>query len=232
MSPSGVYDGTGYGNDDNNDADGIYDQNVDEVAQHRKPFRAYYDARGQNHQGGGGGGGYSPADSSPPSRMTGYYDGSTGAGAGAEEEEDVDGVRYLPGASSSSTGGQQWAGDSRGGETDDMVASFSDDDVEELDGRSRYSGAMYARQEQQSRSKSLMRYSEIERERSRRRQHIVKQKAVKKFSPGTIKLSMMNAGIIPLKKGKEKKCILFLTTLGVVTKFITYLPSGERHNDQ
>lgn len=109
--------------------------------------------------------------------------------------------RYIPGAASSSSG-QQWTGGSRG-ETDDMVASFSDDEAEELEARSRFSNNPRYGGEHQTRSKSLMRYSEIERERSRRRQHIVKQKAVKKFSPGTIKLSMMNAGIIPLKRGTK-----------------------------
>jgi hypothetical protein len=185
MSPSGVYDRTGTAAYNEDDEDEYEDQ-----LNRNNTFRAQYDSRGQNHQGGGG-------YSSDSDRMTaGYYgDGSAGGG-------DEDG-RYGTGgaASSSSTGGQQWAaGDSR----DDMVASFSDDDAEEIDSRSRYSSAMNARYggDQQTRSKSLMRYSEIERERSRRRQHIVKQKAVKKFSPGTIKLSMMNAGIIPLKKGK------------------------------
>lgn len=51
-----------------------------------------------------------------------------------------------------------------------------------------------------SRSKSLMRYNELERERSRRRQHIVKQKTGTSIFP-SFKLSMMNSGIIPLKKG-------------------------------
>ena len=87
----------------------------------------------------------------------------------------------------------------------DFVTSFSDDDgEEELDARmSRYSNTMNARYETHARSKSLMRYNEIERERSKRRQNIVRQKTTSKFSPGTIKLSMMNAGIIPLKKGKN-----------------------------
>ena len=86
----------------------------------------------------------------------------------------------------------------------DFVTSFSDDEgEEELDVRmSRFSNTMNSRYETHSRSKSLMRYNEIERERSRRRQNIVRQKTTSKFSPGTIKLSMMNAGIIPLKKGE------------------------------
>ena len=45
-----------------------------------------------------------------------------------------------------------------------------------------------------------MRYNELERERSRRRQHIVKQKTGTSIFP-SFKLSMMNSGIIPLKKG-------------------------------
>ncbi len=52
-----------------------------------------------------------------------------------------------------------------------------------------------------ARSKSLMRYNELERERSQRRQHVVKQKTGTSLFP-SFKLSMMNSGIIPLKKGR------------------------------
>lgn len=87
---------------------------------------------------------------------------------------------------------------------DDYVTSFTDDENEELDARmSRYSNTAHGRYEAHSRSKSLMRYNEIERERSRRRQHIVRQKTGSKFSPATFKLSMVNAGVIPLKKGRH-----------------------------
>ncbi len=68
---------------------------------------------------------------------------------------------------------------------------------------SRFSNTMNSRYEAHSRSKSMMRYNEIERERSRRRQHIVKQKTTSKFSPGTMKLTLMNAGLIPLKKAEN-----------------------------
>ena len=84
-----------------------------------------------------------------------------------------------------------------------ITFSFSDDDVDDLDARmSRMSNTMNSRYESHSRSKSVMRFNEIERERSRRRQHIVKQKTTSKFSPGTMKLSLVNAGIIPIKKGQ------------------------------
>merc|ERR1719273_2395949 len=53
-----------------------------------------------------------------------------------------------------------------------------------------------------SRAKSLLRFNELERERSRRRQTIVKQKTSSKLFPGKLKLSMMNTGLIPLKKAE------------------------------
>ena len=52
-----------------------------------------------------------------------------------------------------------------------------------------------------SRAKSLLRFNELERERSRRRQTIVKQKTSSKLFPGKLKLSMMNTSVIPLQKG-------------------------------
>ncbi len=84
-----------------------------------------------------------------------------------------------------------------------LNCSFSEDDVDELEARmSRFSNTVNSRMDSHARSKSVMRYNEIERERSKRRQNIVKQKTTSKFSPGTMKLSLMNAGLIPLKKGR------------------------------
>ncbi len=77
---------------------------------------------------------------------------------------------------------------------------------------SRFSNTANSRYESHSRSKSVMRFNEIERERSKRRQNIVKQKTTSKFSPGTMKLSLVNAGIIPIKKGGHTykyKCVLW-----------------------
>ena len=83
------------------------------------------------------------------------------------------------------------------------VTSFGDEDVDELEARmSRFSNTMNTRMEHQARSKSMMRYTEIERERSRRRQKVVLQNERKKLFGGSIKLSMVNAGVIPLRKGK------------------------------
>ena len=56
-----------------------------------------------------------------------------------------------------------------------------------------------------NRTKSALRANEIERERSRRRQNIVKNKTSSKLFPGKLKLSMMNTGLIPLKKGRIQK---------------------------
>ena len=81
------------------------------------------------------------------------------------------------------------------------VTSFSEEEADELDSRlSRRGGPMA----EDNRSKSLMRFNELERERSRRRQDIVKYKTNTTF-PGTLKLQMMNTGLIPIKKGKQIK---------------------------
>jgi hypothetical protein len=87
---------------------------------------------------------------------------------------------------------------------DDYVTSFSgDEDPDELDARvSRFSNTMNTRYETHSRSKSMMRYTEIERERSRRRQKVVMNKGG--MWGGTLKLQMINSGVIPLKKGKKR----------------------------
>ena len=88
------------------------------------------------------------------------------------------------------------------------MTSFSDEEADELDSRlSRFTG----RDDhiiEDTRSKSLMRFNELERERSRRRQDIVKYKTGSKLFPGTLKLSMMNTGLIPIKKGKANQTFL------------------------
>lgn len=81
---------------------------------------------------------------------------------------------------------------------DEYVTSFSDEEADELDSRMPRGGAF----EGHARAKSLLRFNELERERSRRRQTIVKHKTGSKLFPGKLKLSMMNTGLIPLKKGR------------------------------
>ena len=84
-------------------------------------------------------------------------------------------------------------------EDDEYVTAFSDEEADDMDSRmSRGQGGGY---DPHSRAKSLLRFNELERERSRRRQTIVKQKTSSKLFPGKLKLSMMNTGLIPLKKG-------------------------------
>ena len=84
---------------------------------------------------------------------------------------------------------------------DEYVTAFSEEEADELDSRlSRIQGGQF---ESQGRAKSMLRANEIERERSRRRQTIVKNKTGSKLFPGRLKLSMMNTGLIPLKKGKK-----------------------------
>lgn len=80
---------------------------------------------------------------------------------------------------------------------DEYVTAFSDEEADDLDSRMARGGAGDAH----TRAKSLLRFNELERERSRRRQTIVKQKTSSKLFPGKLKLSMMNTGLIPLKKG-------------------------------
>jgi len=86
------------------------------------------------------------------------------------------------------------------------LTSFSDEEADELDSRlSRFSvggsGRMLPGGE--SRSKSLMRFNELERERSKRRMDIVKYKTGSESFPGKLKLSMMNTGLIPIKKAEN-----------------------------
>ena len=50
---------------------------------------------------------------------------------------------------------------------------------------------------------SMVRYTEIEKERSRRRQKVLMGPAG--MWGGTLKLSMVNAGVIPIKKGTNEQ---------------------------
>jgi len=85
------------------------------------------------------------------------------------------------------------------------MTSFSDEEADELDSRlSRFSmGGGRGLPGGESRSKSLMRFNELERERSKRRMEIVKYKTGSESFPGKIKLSMMNTGLIPIKKAEN-----------------------------
>ena len=149
----------------------------------------YPDAPGMHQQPGGAGqqgtGGYgmpAPMRGGGPPRPQPQQDGffqqpGRGRGGVATRDYDVDGDPYG-------------------------MTSFSDEEADELDSRlSRFSGRGEPVAED-PRSKSLMRFNELERERSRRRQDIVKYKTGSKLFPGTLKLSMMNTGLIPIKKGK------------------------------
>merc|ERR1719464_281627 len=81
------------------------------------------------------------------------------------------------------------------------VTSFSEEEADELDSRlSRRGNPMGG---EDNRSKSLMRFNELERERSRRRQDTVKYKTGSTGFPGTLKLQMMNTGLIPIKKAEN-----------------------------
>jgi len=86
-------------------------------------------------------------------------------------------------------------------EDDEYVTGFSDEEADDYDSRmSRNPGN--GGYDSHSRAKSLLRFNELERERSKRRQTIVKQKTSSKLFPGKLKLSMMNTGLIPLKKAE------------------------------
>ncbi len=131
------------------------------------------------------------------------YDQQQGAGAGMLRPPGGAGGPASAGiAAHQPPPGRGWGVNAAGG--DDYVTSFSDDDAEELEARmSRFSNTMNTRYETHSRSKSMMRYTELERERSRRRQKVV-------MKPGgmwgaTLKLQMLNAGVVPLKKGKNDR---------------------------
>jgi protein tyrosine phosphatase len=81
------------------------------------------------------------------------------------------------------------------------VTSFSEEEADELDSRLSRRGNPIGGED--NRSKSLMRFNELERERSRRRQDIVKYKTGSTGFPGTLKLQMMNTGLIPMKKAES-----------------------------
>merc|ERR1712223_949089 len=86
-------------------------------------------------------------------------------------------------------------------EDEEYVTAFSDEEADDMDSRlSRVQGG--GGYDSHSRAKSLLRFNELERERSRRRTAIVKQKTSSKLFPGKLKLSMMNTGLIPLKKAE------------------------------
>ena len=88
-------------------------------------------------------------------------------------------------------------------EDDEYVTGFSDEEADDYDSRmSRNPGN--GGYDSHSRAKSLLRFNELERERSKRRQTIVKQKTSSRLFPGGLKLSMMNTGLISLKKGTPR----------------------------
>ncbi|XP_059098685.1 receptor-type tyrosine-protein phosphatase kappa-like isoform X1 [Tigriopus californicus] len=113
---------------------------------------------------------------------------------------------YQPRGRGGAMGGADSGSEWPFGPEDDYVHGYSEDEGDEnhLDMRmSRFSQPGHPHNH--GRSKSMMRYNEIERERSKRRQHILKQKTGSKFFPGTFKLSLMNSGVIPLKKAEKDR---------------------------
>ncbi len=88
---------------------------------------------------------------------------------------------------------------------DEFVTAFSDEEADELDSRMTRGMGGLGGLDPHARSKSMLRYNELERERSNRRQNIVKNKTKNKLFPGRLKLSMMNTGLIPIKRGKSPK---------------------------
>ena len=86
---------------------------------------------------------------------------------------------------------------------DEYVTAFSDEEADDMDSRMSRVHLQGGNFESHNRTKSALRANEIERERSRRRQNIVKNKTSSKLFPGKLKLSMMNTGLIPLKKGRK-----------------------------
>ena len=151
------------------------------------PLPQQYPPQGGNPQGGGGYGMPAPMRGGGPPRPHPQQDGWYGtsmqqhqsrAGRGPQRPNEYDDGMNDPYG----------------------VTSFSEEEADELDSRlSRRGGPMG----DDNRSKSLMRFNELERERSRRRQDIVKYKTGSKLFPGTLKLQMMNTGLIPIKKGKK-----------------------------
>lgn len=108
-----------------------------------------------------------------------------------------------PGTSGLQYGGdglQYPAAEGRPYEDEYGVTSFSDEDVDDLDQRmSRMSGEAAAAH---ARSQSSKRYQEIERERKRRQLKTAGGETKPSF-PQTIKLTLMNSGLIPLKKAED-----------------------------
>jgi len=141
-------------------------------------------------------GGYGP----PPMRQGGG--GMQGRGPAPQEW----GGGYQRGPPTHDHGG--YGGGGGGGAYMDEygLTSFSDEEADELDSRlSRFSVGGRALPGGESRSKSLMRFNELERERSKRRMDIVKYKTGSESFPGKIKLSMMmNTGLIPIKKENDQ----------------------------
>jgi len=151
------------------------------------PLPQQYPPQGGNPQGGGGYGMPAPMRGGGPPRPHPQQDGWYGtsmqqhqsrAGRGPQRPNEYDDGMNDPYG----------------------VTSFSEEEADELDSRlSRRGGPMG----DDNRSKSLMRFNELERERSRRRQDIVKYKTGSKLFPGTLKLQMMNTGLIPIKKAEN-----------------------------
>eukprot|EP00096_Caligus_rogercresseyi_P001665 TRINITY_DN127_c0_g2_i1.p1 TRINITY_DN127_c0_g2~~TRINITY_DN127_c0_g2_i1.p1 ORF type:complete len:775 (-),score=125.70 TRINITY_DN127_c0_g2_i1:221-2545(-) len=83
------------------------------------------------------------------------------------------------------------------------ITSFSDEEIDGFDSRMSR-GMLRSGPGGEPRAKSMMRYNELERERTMRRQTVVQnQQRGSKFFSGALKLSMMNTGIIPLKKAES-----------------------------
>ncbi|CAB4069100.1 unnamed protein product [Lepeophtheirus salmonis] len=83
------------------------------------------------------------------------------------------------------------------------ITSFSDEEMDGFDSRMSR-GMLRSGPGGEPRAKSMMRYNELERERTMRRQTVVQnQQRGSNFFSGTLKLSMMNTGIIPLKKAES-----------------------------
>lgn len=150
---------------------------------------ANYEDEGPNNFGQGFGGGYGDAgydatyDDEYPAQQQPYpHPGIRGLQYGG------DGRQYPAG------GGQQWSYDDRYAHQGEAL---SEDEVE--DGENRMSRLSA---EQRQRSQSSRRYQEIERERKRRQLKTSGGSEKTSFFQAT-KLSLMNSGLIPLKKAEE-----------------------------
>ena len=152
------------------------------------PLPQQYPAGGGQPQGGGGYGMPAPMRGGGPPRPHPQQDGWYGTSPPMQQHQSRAG-RGPPRPNEYDIDGDPYG-----------VTSFSEEEADELDSRlSRRGGPMG----DDNRSKSLMRFNELERERSRRRQDIVKYKTGPKLFPGTLKLQMMSSGLIPMKKGKK-----------------------------